>query len=170
MRIDLDIECQLTRIGLVPERPRDRVEQIREEHLLRVDGHGSGFDLGQIQDIADQVEQVGAGALDGAGEFDLLTRQVAVRVLGKLLAQDQDAVERRAQLMRHVGQELGLVFRRERKLARLFFQGATCLFDFLVLALDFDVAFRQLLRLLLELIVGLLQLPLLRLQLAGELL
>ena len=75
------------------------IEQIREEHLLRVDSHGSGFDLGQIQDIADQVEQVGARALYGAREFHLLTRQVAVRVLRKLLPQDQDAVERRAQLM-----------------------------------------------------------------------
>ena len=47
---------------------------------------------------------------------------------------------------------------------------AARLLDFLVLALDFDVAFGELLRLLFELLVGLLQFLLLRLQLAGELL
>ena len=88
----------------------------------------------------------------------------------KLLAEDQDAVERRAQLVRHVGQELGLVLRGQRQLGRLLLQRAARLLDLLVLALHLDVALGELLRLLLELLVGLLQLALLRLQLAGELL
>ena len=99
-----------------------------------------------------------------------LAGQVAVRVLGKLLAEDQDAVQRRAQLVRHVGEEFGLVFRGQRQLARLLFERAPRLLDFLILALHFDVALGELLRLLLELLVGLLQLALPRLQLAGELL
>ena len=89
---------------------------------------------------------------------DLLRREISVRVVGELLAEDQDAVERRAQLVRHVGQELGLVFRGERELGCLFFERAPRLLDFLVLAFDFDVALGELLRLLLELLVGLLQL------------
>ena len=44
------------------------------------------------------------------------------------------------------------------------------LFDFLVLPFDFDVSFGELMGLLFELIVGLLQLALLGLQFAGELL
>ena len=96
--------------------------------------------------------------------------QVAVRVVGELLAEDQDRVERRAQLVRHVGEELGLVLRGERELGRLFLERAAGLLDFLVLALHLDVALGELLRLLLELLVGLLQLALLRLQFAGELL
>ncbi len=99
-----------------------------------------------------------------------LALQVAVRVVGELLAEDQDAVQRRAQLVRHVGQELRLVLRGQRQLAGLLLQRAAGLLDFLVLALDFDVALGELLGLLLELLVGLLQLALLRLQLAGELL
>ena len=99
-----------------------------------------------------------------------LARQVAVRIVGELLAEDQDAVERRAQLVRHVGQELRLVLRGQRQLGRLFLERAAGLLDFLVLAFDFDVALGELLRLLLELLVGLLQFALLRLQLAGELL
>ena len=97
-------------------------------------------------------------------------RQIAVRVVGELLAEDQDAVERRAQLVRHVGEEFRLVLRGQRELGRLLLQRAARLLDFLVLALDLDVALGELLRLLLELLVGLLQLALLRLQLAGELL
>ena len=99
-----------------------------------------------------------------------LRRQIAFRIVGELLAEDQDRVERRAQLVRHVGQEFRLVLRGKRKLGRLFFERAAGLLDFLVLALHLDVALGELLRLLLELFVGLLQLPLLRLQFAGELL
>ena len=108
--------------------------------------------------------------MDGAGELDLLRRKVSVRIIGELLAQNQDAVKGRAQLVRHVGEELGLVFRSERKLGCLLLQGAARLLDFLILPLHLDVSLCQLLRLLLELLVGLLQLPLLRLQFARELL
>ena len=117
-----------------------------------------------------RFKQVGAGAVNGAGELDLPGREVAVGVVGELLAQDQDAVERRAQLVRHVGEEFRLVLRGQRELGRLLLQRAARLLDFLVLALHLDVALGELLRLLLELLVGLLQLALLRLQLAGELL
>ena len=108
--------------------------------------------------------------MDGAGELDLLGGEVAVGIFGELLAEDQNRVQRRAQLVRHVGQEFRLVLRGQRQLGRLFLQRAAGLLDFLVLALDFDVAFGELLRLLLELLVGLLQFLLLRLQFAGELL
>ena len=50
-------------------------------------------------------------------------------IVGQLLAEDQDRVERRAQLVRHVGEELGLVLRSERQLGRLFLQRATGLLD-----------------------------------------
>ena len=99
-----------------------------------------------------------------------LAGQVAVRILRQLLAENEDAVERRAQLVRHVGEEFGLVLRGERELGGLLLDRAPCLLDFLVLRLDLDVAVGELLRLLLELLVGLLQLALLRLQLGRELL
>ena len=168
--VDVDVERQLPVVRLVPERPTDGVQQVAGEDFFRIHRHRSGFDLRQIEDVADQVQQVGAGAVDGAGEFDLLARQIAVRIFGELLAEDQDAVERRAQLVRHVGEEFRLVFRRQRKFGGLFLERAARLFDFLVLALHLDVAFGQLLGLLLELFVGLLQFLLLGLQFAGELL
>ena len=59
---------------LVPERPPDRLEQIGGEDFLGIHRHRAGFDLREIEDVADQIEQVGAGAVNGAGEFDLLGR------------------------------------------------------------------------------------------------
>ena len=98
--------------------------------------HLAGFDLGQIEDLVDQVQQVAAGGVDGLGELDLLGRQVAVLVVGQQLRQDQQAVERRAQLVRHVRQELGLVLGDERELLGLLFERGARQFDFAVLQLD----------------------------------
>ena len=169
-RIDLDVERQLPVFRLVPERAPHRIEEIGCENLLRIHGDGSRLDLGKIKDVADQVEQVGARAMNGSRKFDLLGRQIAVRIFGKLLAENQYAVERRPEFVRHVGKEFGLVLRGQRKFGRFLFERAPRLFDFLVFALHLDVAFGKLLSLLLELLVGLLQLLLLCLQLSGELL
>ena len=88
--------------------------------------------------------------------------------LRQLVREDQQAVERRAQLVRHVGEELGLVLRGERELLGLLLQRLAGLLHFLVLALDLLVLVRQQPRLLLQLLVGLLQLLLAALQLLGE--
>ena len=100
--------------------------------------------------------------VDVPGELDCLVREVAAGVLGQLLAEDEDRVERRAQLVRHVGQELGLVLGGERQLGGLFFQRAAGLLDFLVLALDLDVLLGELAGLGGQFLVGLLQFLLLR--------
>ena len=166
----MHLERETAAFGFVPEGAAHGLEQVGEEHLLSLDRDGAGFDLRQVENVGDQVQQIGAGAVNGAGKLDLLRRQVAFGIVGELLAEDQDAVERRAQLVRHVGQELRLVLRRQRQLRRLFFDGPARLFDFLILALDFDVLFGKLLRFLRQLLVGLLQLPLLGLELGGQLL
>ena len=48
--------------------------------------------------------------VDGTGEFGLLLVQVALLVVGEKLRQDQQRVERGAQLVAHIGEEFGLVF------------------------------------------------------------
>ena len=156
---------QASPLGLVPERTRNQLLEIAQRDLLGVDRDRAGFDLGKIQDVADQIEQVRSRAVDRPRKLHLSRRQVAVGVVCQLLAEDQDAVERRAQLVRHVGQELGLVLGGQRELRGLFLQRAAGLFDLLILALDLGVLLGKLLRLLLELLVGLLQLLLLGLQL-----
>ena len=91
-------------------------------------------------------------------------------VVAELLAENQNTVQRRAQLVRHVGQELRFVLGSERQLLGFFFQRAASLLDFLVFAFDFDVLFGELLGFLRQLLVGLLQFFLLGLQFGGELL
>ena len=168
--IDVHLERQAAAFGFVPEGAADGLEQVGEEHLLGLDRDRAGLDLRQVENVGDQIQQVGAGAMNGAGELDLLRGEVAFGVVGQLLAENQDAVERRAQLVRHVGEELRLVLRGQRQLRGLLFDGAPRLLDFLILALDLDVLLGQLLRLLRQLLVGLLQFPLLGLQLGGQLL
>ena len=108
--------------------------------------------------------------MDGAGELDLLRSQIAFRIIAELLSQDENAVQRRAQFVRHVGQEFGFILGSERQFLGFFFQGAAGLLNFLVLPFDFDVLFSELLCLLRKLLVGLLQFFLLRLQFSRQLL
>ena len=96
--------------------------------------------------------------------------EIAGGVFGELLAEDEDGVERRAQLVRHVGEELGLVLRGERQLGGLFLERAAGLLDLGVLALDLGVLLGEQLGLCAQLFVGLLEFALAGLQLDGELL
>ena len=66
------------------------------------EAHFAGFDLGQVEDFVDQVEQVFAALLDHPRVF--LVAGVVEFVLEQF-GKAEDAVERRAQLMRHGGQE-----------------------------------------------------------------
>ena len=170
MRIGLHLERQLPIFRFVPERPRHHLQQVGEEDFLGFDRHRARFDLRQIENVADQVQQVGSRAVNGARKLHLLGRQVVIGIFAELLAQHQNAVQRRAQLVRHVGQEFRLVLGSERQFFCLLFQRAPRLLDFLVLAFHFDVLFGQLLRFLRQLLVGLLQFFLLRLQFGGQLL
>src|SRR4029450_4816861 len=92
--IDTDLERELARLRLVPERTCHHVEKIGEGDFLSLHRHGSGFDLGQIENVADQVEEIGAGAVNSTGELDLLGQKVALGVIRELLPQNENAVKR----------------------------------------------------------------------------
>src|ERR1700730_11126765 len=98
-RIELHVEGQLLVLSLVTEGPRHGLNQIGKEDFLNIDSDCPGFDLRQIKNITDEVQKVSAGSVDCPREFHLLVGKVAICVLGKVLAEDQYAVERRAQLM-----------------------------------------------------------------------
>lgn len=59
---DLDRKRQVPCFRFVPERPRHHFEQVADEDLLGIDRDRSGLDFGEIEDVADEVEQIGAGA------------------------------------------------------------------------------------------------------------
>ena len=98
--------------------------------------------LAKSEDAVEEVQQLLAGSADDARVFDLRVGHVVVGVVFELLGEDQQAVERRAELVRHVGDELGLVLRRDGKLAELaglLLDQAVGLLDLLVPSLRLDV-------------------------------
>ena len=106
VRVDIGYEAQIAALRHVPEVAVNRVADGGERQFLGLDRHRARFDLRKIQDVADEVQQVGAGAVNRAGEFHLLGREVALRIVHQLLSENEDAVERRAQFVRHVRQKL----------------------------------------------------------------
>src|SRR5437867_12745246 len=98
--------------------------------------------------------------MDVARKLSLLFVQILFG-LGKKLVQDQHTVQRRSELMGHVGQEFGFVLGGQRELFGLFLQGPAGAFDFLVLAFDFEILFGEKVGLFFQFLVGLLQLLLL---------
>ena len=150
--------ADLLGLGDVAERALDVALQVEQPQLADVDDDGARLDLRQIEDVVDEGEQVVARRVDRLRRLDLPQAQVAFAVLGELVRQEQQAVQRRPQLVRHVRQELGLVLRGERELRRLLFERLPRLLDLRVLALDLLVLVRELPRLLLERLVRLLQL------------
>src|SRR5688572_11816202 len=111
----LYLEHQSFGLGDVMEVAIHGLAKSRKRDLLGLDRDGAGFDLREIQDVVDQGEQVRARRVDVLGKVRLLRGQVTARVLGKLLAQDEDRVERCAELVRHVCEELRLVLAGERE-------------------------------------------------------
>ena len=137
--VDLHVEGQILRFGEVMEVAFDGLAEPAKRNLLRFHSDRARLDLRQVENVIDECEQVGSRRMDVLGEVNLLRGQIAAIVFRELLPQDEDRVERRAQLVRHVREEFRLVLRRERQLRGLLFERPPRLLDFLVLALDLRV-------------------------------
>src|SRR5271165_502378 len=57
-----DLEGQLAVFRLVAERPGNSLKQCTEEDLLGFDRDRAGLDLRKVENVGDEVEQIGAGA------------------------------------------------------------------------------------------------------------
>ncbi len=177
--VELDRKVEMLRLGDVAEIFLHVFPDFGERRLMRLDLRRARFDPREVEDLVDEFQQVVARGIDRPGVLDLLLAQVGLPVVGENLGQDEQAVERRAQLVRHAGEEVGLVLRGEGDLLGL-------LLDLLARRLDLPVGPLHLLLLqgeegdlflhllvrllqllvgLLEFLVGLLQLLLLFLQL-----
>ena len=92
------------------------------DHLLELGGEpanvggarlvidASGLDLCEVEHVVDQVEQVRAAGRDRVERFAMIRRQRAVALQQLRVA--EDAVQRRPELVAHVGEELALRLRR----------------------------------------------------------
>ena len=138
-RVQGHVEFEASGLGDMAKAALDLLAQIREHDGLDVHGHLARFDPRQVEDLVDEVQQVRTGLVHRLGELNLLRRQVVFRVVGEQPGQDEQAVQRRAQFMRHVGEELGFVLRRRRERRRLLLKRASPLFDFLALAHHVEV-------------------------------
>jgi hypothetical protein len=67
--------------------------------VLQVHDAGPRLHLGEVEDAVEQAEQVVARRPDDAGVLHLHVGHVAVRVLLQLLGEDEEAVERRRELV-----------------------------------------------------------------------
>ena len=79
------------------------------------------FDLGEIQNVVDQSKQVLAVLLHSVQHLARLRRQLAVQAILHQLGIAEDGVERRAELVTHVGQELRFVLARQFELPGFIF-------------------------------------------------
>ena len=76
---ELHVERQVLGLGDMAEVAFDVFAQPVERDFLDLDCHRAGFDFREIENIVDEVEQVGAGRVDVAGKLDLPVGKVAWR-------------------------------------------------------------------------------------------
>ena len=117
-----DLEGQALGVGEVPEVPLHGVPNGGVGLLPEVQSDGARLDLREVQDVADQGEELLAAGLDDVRELDLLVGEVPLGILAELLGEDQEAVQGCAQLVGHVGQEFALVLGGQGELLGLLLQ------------------------------------------------
>ncbi len=81
----------------------------RSENGATSSSHLARLDLGQVEDVVDEREQVVARGEDVVEVLRLLLVDLAEHPFAQHLREADDRVQRRPQLVRHVGQELRLV-------------------------------------------------------------
>src|SRR5438270_1751626 len=85
------------------------LEDVAQRHRGAIEIHLPRLDLGQIEDLVDQREQMAAGIEHLPDVAELLLVELARELLLQELREADDRVQRRAQLVGHVREELRLV-------------------------------------------------------------
>src|SRR3979490_2180946 len=117
----LCLECQavLVLLGELARGADDLVHQRRELHHLRIELELAGLDLGKVEHLVDETEQVSPRSMNPAQRLLGLFCAEARCVCDHHLGQAKDGVERGAQLVAHICDELRLVLARHFQLAAL---------------------------------------------------
>jgi hypothetical protein len=93
----------------LPHQDQGVVDRGRQVELRQLQLHAPRFDLREIEDVVDEGEEMVSRLEDVLEILGLLLVDVAEHLLGQDLREPDDGVERRAQLVRHVGEKLRLV-------------------------------------------------------------
>ena len=103
----------------LPNQRQGVLEGDRRVEGRQVQLHLAGLDLGEVEDVVEQREEVPAGVANVAEVVLLTVVEVAEHALQQDLGEADDRVQRGAQLVRHAREELGLVLTGDRQLAAL---------------------------------------------------
>jgi hypothetical protein len=103
--VGVDLESQPLVDGRVADDGGDVVEHRREVEVGVLQVHPTGLDLGQVEDVVHEQQQVPSGDLHLGQPFELGRRGI---FLLQQEVESEDGVQRGANLVRHVGQEFAL--------------------------------------------------------------
>ena len=92
-------------VGHGAERAGDLLDDALAGDRLRVELDLSGFDLGEVEEVVDQKEQVLGARLDAAELLLLVAGEGPRQLHQERAGEADDGVERRAQFVAHAGQE-----------------------------------------------------------------
>src|SRR5262249_37432523 len=110
----LKLECELLVSRERLQRATDGLGNVLNAVIGQFQYELARLDLGQIEYVVDQSQQMFAVGLKALEDAQHLLRRLAVSAIRHQFRIAQDGIERRAQLMAHIGEKLRLV------LARLF--------------------------------------------------
>ena len=117
IRLERDLDAVLRRA--LAHHHDAALERLRQRERRDLELDLPGLDLGQVEDVVDEREQVVPGREDVLDVLVLLLVELAEELLAQHLREADDRVQRRPQLVRHVREELRLVPARGLELAAL---------------------------------------------------
>ena len=109
--LDLDALVLRKRTG----RRHDRFDDPLHRIVVERQGELAGLDLGYVEHVVDQPQEVLSVGLDATQDLHRLLRHGAVKPVDEQLGKAEHGVQRRAQLVAHIGEELRLVLIRDRR-------------------------------------------------------
>ena len=78
---ECDGELDVLRFRNMAERLLDEVPEVLQPHLAHIDVESAGFNLRQVENVVDEVQEIAARRVNGLGKIRLLGRQIAVGIL-----------------------------------------------------------------------------------------
>ncbi len=104
-----NIECDAVPCRALAHKGARVVYRQREIKRSQLQLHAAGLDFGEIEYLIDQRQEMAAGGKDVVGVLGLFLVKLAEQSLAQDFGEADDGVERRAQLVRHVGEEFRFV-------------------------------------------------------------
>src|SRR6266852_1335124 len=95
------------------------LDRLRHAEIRQLEFHSPGLDLRQVENVVDEGQQMPPGLENVLQILRLLVIDVTEHLFREDFREPDDGIERRAQLMGHIGQKFGLVLTRGFELTAL---------------------------------------------------